>query len=174
MVRLKVGSMPATNINQYRFNSTMVRLKAQNGVAHGTPQRRFNSTMVRLKVGGWTERLLEVQFQFHNGSIKSTKYLMMKKSSAMFQFHNGSIKSRIGCPDCLSLLGFQFHNGSIKSCVGRRGLSLRWWFQFHNGSIKSPKNQWRYYRKTALFLQAENYLYFQKSSMYGCAKLTGG
>ena len=47
-------------------------------------------------------------------------------------------------------------------------------FQFHNGSIKSPKNQQKYYTKPALFLQAENYLYFQKSSTSGCAKFTGG
>ena len=69
---------------------------------------------------------------------------------------------------------FQFHNGSIKSALWERQKGSVHVFQFHNGSIKSPKNQRKYYRKTALFLQAENYLYFQKSSTSGCAKFTGG
>ena len=32
------------------------------------------------------------EFQFHNGSIKSIKGIMLEAKIAKFQFHNGSIK----------------------------------------------------------------------------------
>ena len=95
-------------------------------------------------------------------------------ADSTFQFHNGSIKSSHKILGDYQLAEFQFHNGSIKSAKLDYSLGETCQFQFHNGSIKSPKNQRIYYRKSALFLQAENYLYFQKSSTSGCAKFTGG
>ena len=35
---------------------------------------------------------VDMKFQFHNGSIKSSPQRSAQRSSPMFQFHNGSIK----------------------------------------------------------------------------------
>ena len=50
----------------------MVRLKENSGNYGKDKQRNFNSTMVRLKASCcFKEKGLEIQFQFHYGSVKS-------------------------------------------------------------------------------------------------------
>ena len=102
-------------------------------------------------------------FQFHNGSIKSSKSLknsaprpsfnstmvrlkvsveaQLSGTPVMFQFHNGSIKSSVTPADLTEDKMFQFHNGSIKS-DGRSIAGYAYYkFQFHNGSIKSQPSR---------------------------------
>jgi len=49
--------------------------------------------MVRLKDIQVVEDWKSVQFQFHNGPIKSVYYFHNQTYIPMFQFHNGPIKS---------------------------------------------------------------------------------
>ena len=56
-----------------------------------------------------------VQFQIHNGSIKSFDHLRISNHVDSFQFHNGSIKRLSRQLNTSSHPPFQFHNGSIKS-----------------------------------------------------------
>ena len=80
-----------------------------------TQQQSFNSTMVRLKV--WFDTAnnqQKVQFQFHNGAIKSKEHINRNGWDELFQFHNGAIKSGYDIPIVGGQAMFQFHNGSIK------------------------------------------------------------
>ena len=76
----------------------------------------------------------------------------------------------------LSLKDHSFNSTMVRLKDGKTRLLNMCLKSFNSTMVrlKARKNQWRYYRKTALFLQAENYLYFQKSSTSGCAKFTGG
>ena len=56
-----------------------------------------------------------IEFQFHNGSIKSKKSKVSVKTYHKFQFHNGSIKRTTNPHLAQAIELFQFHNGSIKS-----------------------------------------------------------
>ena len=123
MVRLKVDLNIMTEQTRRCFNSTMVRLK----VAQKRTQKRsylcFNSTMVRLKGDDFYGAIGHIhEFQFHNGSIKRDRDMIMSPFPYMFQFHNGSIKSFMLNEYVYEFTQFQFHNGSIKS---RRGILPR-------------------------------------------------
>ena len=119
----------------------MVRLKEVR--QHDVPfhHRRFNSTMVRLKEGDVTlDDLRELEFQFHNGSIKRRAGRRGRGWFFQFQFHNGSIKRRLLSGPHGLLIMFQFHNGSIKRIQSGESHRVSLEFQFHNGSIKSVIN----------------------------------
>ena len=138
MVRLNLIALPLPTLARIGFNSTMVRLNL--------------ADLVR----SWRSGSL---FQFHNGSIKSSRFPLSSYIPVMFQFHNGSIKSPVSLCFSDRLGVFQFHNGSIKSVLqGRKCVTYAcfnstmvrlnrgvyhngyvWFikFQFHNGSIKS-------------------------------------
>ncbi len=55
------------------------------------------------------------EFQFQNGSIKSSKLLGRLAILDSFQFQNGSIKSYSIFRVKFLIIKFQFQNGSIKS-----------------------------------------------------------
>ena len=77
-----------------------------------------------------------IPFQFHNGSIKSTRRIHFHVFW-LFQFHIGTIKSQGSAEEIISSLKFQFHNGSIKSYCEDEQMRVTAMFQFHNGAIKS-------------------------------------
>ena len=87
--------------------------------------------MVRLKgFYDYVDRIKELMFQFHNGSIKSRHLTRDFAGNPMFQFHNGSIKSGspvvgVGSP----LSGFnstmvRLKAGQVGTCeTGQRGFN---------------------------------------------------
>ena len=93
MVRLKVCSAAFSAASFVYFNSTMVRLK---GFLHSFVRLEswyFNSTMVRLKVQQRKRMVDTHEFQFHYGTIKSSKFAFSRCEWSVFQFHYGTIKS---------------------------------------------------------------------------------
>ena len=72
MVRLKAEKTRWDRIRVSCFNSTMVRLKETAVPREKQIMKCFNSTMVRLKEDGDEDvHKASLEFQFHNGSIKS-------------------------------------------------------------------------------------------------------
>ena len=55
----------------------------------------FNSTMVRLKDRYIMGEKVDVEFQFHYGTIKSISKYNTSSPQQMFQFHYGTIKRSI-------------------------------------------------------------------------------
>ena len=77
MVRLKELLKAKTVGGRMRFNSTMVRLKDVLWDETIADLEGFNSTMVRLKGFSMYRFFVSLlQFQFHNGSIKSWERLI--------------------------------------------------------------------------------------------------
>ena len=76
------------------FNPTMVRLKHSAARVLAYNASNFNPTMVRLKQR-FTKREQEVyiEFQSHNGSIKTVEPDVQPDTVKLFQSHNGSIKT---------------------------------------------------------------------------------
>ena len=80
------------------------------------------------------------EFQFHNGSIKSSTISSSIRTAQSFNSTMGRLK--VECLDygMKRIAQFQFHNGSIKRGFTRPGSMNKHKFQFHNGSIKSRTN----------------------------------
>ena len=98
-------------------------------------------------------------FQFHKGTIKTTRLAVVYITIALFQFHKGTIKTvggltpserksnfnsikvrlkQIGvCDEIIGVPSFQFHKGTIKTTITERQ-EYRDRFQFHKGTIKTP------------------------------------
>ena len=76
------------------FNSIMVQLKPFHQLSYYTRLSDFNSIMVQLK-----RKILMIcrdcliQFQFHNGTIKTNGGTTEISPNSIFQFHNGTIKT---------------------------------------------------------------------------------
>ncbi|GEM_PF-1322835 len=123
------------------------------------PNIDFNSTMVRLKVNPTCRNyVVNITFQFHYGSVKSSPRTIPLKRPWRFQFHYGSVKRPMPSMAASSANRFQFHYGSVKSFASKRyaatpahfnstmvRLKAKTWnstsvdvtFQFHYGSVKS-------------------------------------
>ena len=53
-------------------------------------------------------------FQFHYGTIKSSKHRVNNTGIYLFQFHYGTIKRMLGVLQGIQSMVFQFHYGTIK------------------------------------------------------------
>ena len=120
------------------FNSILVRLKVFYQHTDMQTWTRFNSILVRLK-GSISSRIRRTShlFQFHTGSIKSSKSRDKWEPIHCFNSILVRLKEKKSfCVSCYTPL-FQFHTGSIKSIfVKSKGVASHM-FQFHTGSIKS-------------------------------------
>ena len=77
MVRLKDLSAADIDMWYTNFNSTMVRLKVYASRVGKMELLNFNSTMVRLKGVATAESHCLNLFQFHYGTIKRSKFLVI-------------------------------------------------------------------------------------------------
>ena len=81
LVRLKVAFALATSLaSGFGFNSILVRLKGPASSSYGVSVDCFNSILVRLKaktLSALTD--LDDTFQFHTGSIKSQRLLILPR-----------------------------------------------------------------------------------------------
>ena len=66
--------------------------------------------------------LLNTAFQFHEGSIKTKKFIMISTAFHKFQFHEGSIKTKLLPKTLLDVLGFNSMKVRLKLvfCFGFR------------------------------------------------------
>ncbi len=160
MVRFKVApnGMPAPAI--LCFNSQMVRFKVTGSGSVLRLVSSFNSQMVRFKVNFPKLRFIIVDpFQFPNGTIQSSAYLIARRVRIRFQFPNGTIQSMFDFSagtevisfnsqmvrfkvDCqatplANTTEFQFPNGTIQSLSGVSHDIAFTKFQFPNGTIQS-------------------------------------
>ncbi len=83
----------ATSIRYGCFNSIKVRLKRFLNFESLWLLTRFNSIKVRLKLVGVAFYLVEKQFQFHKGAIKTRAGDCRESAPTAFQFHKGAIKT---------------------------------------------------------------------------------
>ena len=73
----------------------MVRLKGYAKLPSARLFYHFNSTMVRLKeINPNGTGILDIEFQFHYGTIKSDYRQGCNCGSTSFQFHYGTIKRK--------------------------------------------------------------------------------
>ena len=78
------------------FNSMKVRLKLVLPYITGSRRSRFNSMKVRLKLALKVNGTTLIQFQFHEGPIKTCLTTLKLVSFIRFQFHEGPIKTLLG------------------------------------------------------------------------------
>ncbi len=72
--------------------------------------------MVRLKeMTKISDKIYEIIFQFHYGSVKRDFPNLSIKFTEKFQFHYGSVKSFTDGSCYYKTKVFQFHYGSVKS-----------------------------------------------------------
>ena len=110
MVRLKAHNIKGRIMKALRFNSTMVRLKEMSNMLRISLLRSFNSTMVRLKADdGDGDFTMYLQFQFHNGSIKSDhnsehiERLERGFNSTMVRLKDATLLKRPSCRKSVSI-----------------------------------------------------------------------
>ena len=78
-----------------------------------------------------------IQFQFHNGTIKTNGGTTEISPNSIFQFHNGTIKT-IQCSNIGHILGnFNSIMVQLKHVIPDFGITFHPLFQFHNGTIKT-------------------------------------
>ena len=91
---------------------------------------------VRLKQAHNIANCRQIQFQFHEGPIKTNQYEDIKRLKAEFQFHEGPIKTTLFTS--LRLVNFSFNSMKVRL---KRFLELLLCspslFQFHEGPIKT-------------------------------------
>ena len=89
-----------------------------------------------MELKGHNARCRAYIFQFHKGTIRTSKFEAKEIKDDKFQFHKGTIRtSRLfGHPS--SPPSFQFHKGTIRTpyCMFLITSSL---FQFHKGTIRT-------------------------------------
>ena len=56
-------------------------------------KKHFNSIKVQLKRGTIISSSGNIGFQFHKGTIKTTRRTRAKEGTGIFQFHKGTIKT---------------------------------------------------------------------------------
>ena len=98
----------------------------------------FNSIKVRLKHQSKQMRQSGSTFQFHKGTIKTIRILLLKFLLIYFN----SIKVRLKQQMVLLILFFhlfQFHKGTIKTSAPIDFIIIATQFQFHKGTIKTRK-----------------------------------
>ena len=91
---------------------------------------------VRLKQAHNIANCRQIQFQFHEGPIKTNQYEDIKRLKAEFQFHEGPIKTTLFTS--LRLVNFSFNSMKVRlkqAYSNPVGNFIR--FQFHEGPIKT-------------------------------------
>ena len=80
----------------------------------------FNSIKVRLKLYHEFRDCYDKGFQFHKGTIKTSRCCFKTYSIKLFQFHKGTIKTDFLGTAIAALSRFQFHKGTIKTSLNQQ------------------------------------------------------
>ena len=141
MVRLRVLTEWIARLFEFHFNSTMVRLRAGNTATLdlGTTSFQFHYGTIESSKYGYYERikLISIPLWYDwEPSPLHTAHLFIK-----FQFHYGTIERGDNITNNRAGRLFQFHYGTIERLLNGNEMTKWKKFQFHYGTIESLAKQ---------------------------------
>ena len=111
---IKTVAVADTQNSFGHFNSIKVRLK-RSMLQYVFIVLHFNSIKVRLKLNYNFPVFRKHIFQFHKGTIKTSKYNKLTTAYVYFNSIKVRLKPGSGKPQSASITRFQFHKGTIKT-----------------------------------------------------------